>query len=63
MGENTEKYATFTVPIENQVTRIDKKGEKKFKKYNSLIDKDLWQAHCEILSIFFLREFIGLNVT
>ena len=25
--ENTEKYITFTVPIENQVTRIDKNGE------------------------------------
>ena len=28
LGENTEKYITFTVPIENQVTRIDKSGEK-----------------------------------
>ena len=28
LGENTEKYITFTVPIENQVTRIDN-----FKKY------------------------------
>ena len=26
-GENTEKYITFTVPIEKQVTRINKKGE------------------------------------
>ena len=25
--ENTEKYITFTVPIGNQVTRIDKNGE------------------------------------
>ena len=28
LGENTEKYITFTVPIENEVTRIDKNGEK-----------------------------------
>ena len=26
-GENTEKYMTFTVPIEKEVTRIDKNGE------------------------------------
>ena len=24
LGENTEKYITFTVPIKKQVTRIDK---------------------------------------
>ena len=28
LGENTEKYITFTVPIEKEVTRIDKNGEK-----------------------------------
>ena len=27
LGENTEKYITFTVPIERKVTRIDKNGE------------------------------------
>ena len=27
LGENTEKYITFTVPIEKEVTRIDKSGE------------------------------------
>ena len=27
LGENTEKYITFTVPIEIEVTRIDKNGE------------------------------------
>ena len=26
-GENTEKYITFTVPIEKKVTKIDKNGE------------------------------------
>ena len=25
LGENTEKYITFTVPIEKEVTRIEKK--------------------------------------
>ena len=28
LGENTEKYRTFTVPIEKEVTRINKNGEK-----------------------------------
>ena len=27
LGENTEKYLTFTVPIEKEVKRIDKNGE------------------------------------
>ena len=27
LGENTEKYITFTVPIGNEITRIDKNGE------------------------------------
>ena len=27
LGENTEKHITFIVPIENKVTRTDKKGE------------------------------------
>ena len=28
LGENTKKYVTFTVPIEKEVTSIDKNGEK-----------------------------------
>ena len=27
LGENTEKYITFTVPIEKEVMRINKNGE------------------------------------
>ena len=27
LGENTEKYITSTVPIEKEVTRIDKNGQ------------------------------------
>ena len=30
--------------------------------YKLLIAQDLWHAHCEILSIIFLKEFIKLNV-
>ena len=28
LGENTEKYIAFTIPIEKEVTRIDENGEK-----------------------------------
>ena len=30
--------------------------------YNLLIAQDLWQAHYQILSIIFLKEFIKLNL-
>ena len=29
--------------------------------YNLLITQDLWQAHYQILSIIFLKEFMKLN--
>ena len=30
--------------------------------YNLLIAQDLWQFHCQILSIIFLKELVELNV-
>ena len=36
LGENTEKYITFTVPIEKEVTRIDKNVREKITKKYSL---------------------------
>ena len=33
LGDSTEKYITFLVPIAKEVTRIDKNGEKITKKY------------------------------
>ena len=66
LGENTEKYITFTVPIEKEVTEIDKNGEDITKiyltYYNLLIAQDLWQANYQILSIILLKKFIELNV-
>ena len=66
LEENIEKYITFTVPIEKELTRINKNGKKLQKiypKYNNLlIAQNLWQAHYQILSIIFLKEFIELNV-
>ena len=61
-----EKYITFTVPIEKEVTRIDKNGEEITKKYftyyDLLIGQNLWQAHYQILSIILVKEFTELNV-
>ena len=66
LRENTEKYINVTVPIEKEVTRININGEKLQKiypsYYNLLIAQDLWQAHYQILSIDFLKEFVELNV-
>ena len=30
---------------------------------NLLIAHDLWEAHCQMLSIIFLKEFTKLNVS
>ena len=65
-GENTEKYITFTVPIEKEVTKIDNNGEEItkniFYKLQFIYISRLLQAHCQGLSIIFLMEFIKLNV-
>ena len=67
LGENTEKYIRFAVPIGKEVTRIDKNLGKNYKKHMLhitvfLIAKDLWQAHDQILLMIYLKEFIELNV-
>ena len=36
-GENIEKYITFKIPIEKEVTRLDKKRGTNYKKYISHI--------------------------
>ena len=66
LGENTEKYINFKVPIEKAVTRIDK-NEKEITKNISyilplLIVHDLWQAHYQIFLIIYLKHFTELNV-
>ena len=33
LGQNSEKYINFTVPIEQEVRRLDKNGEEITKKY------------------------------
>ena len=46
LGENTEKYITFSVPIEKEVTIIDKPY---LTDYNLLIAQELWYDHYQIL--------------
>ena len=42
---------------------MEKKSQKIYlTNCNLLIVQHLWQAHCQILSIMFLKEFIKLNV-
>ena len=63
MGENTEKYITFTVPIEKGVTRIDKNREEVTKNiYYILQFIDSARFMAWSLSNFFLKKFIELNV-
>ena len=37
LGENTDKYIAFTVPIEKEVTRIDKNGEQNAKNISYML--------------------------
>ena len=66
LGENTETYITFSVRMQEEVTRIDNNKVEITKEYrtdyNSLIAQDLWQAHYQIVSIMLLKEIIKLNV-
>ena len=62
LGENTEKYITFTVSIEKEVTRINKNGEEITKHISYIlkfIDSARFMAN---LVIIILKEFIELNV-
>ena len=67
LGEKNEKYITLTQFQWKKKLEKLIKMEKKLQKiyltyYNSLIVQDLWQAHNQILSIIFLKEFLELNV-
>ena len=66
LGKNTENYKTFPVPIEKEVTNIDKDGNESVVtvsyRIKLLIVQDLWQIHYQILWIISQKEFIKLNV-
>ena len=50
LGKKTEKYITFTVPIEKEVTRIDKNGEQ--------ITKNIYYILLFIDSTRFMASFL-----
>ena len=66
LGENTEKYKTFSVLIENQGTKADEDGSESIEtisyKESLLIVQDLWQVHYQILLIILQKELKKLNV-
>ena len=46
-----------------ELMKMEKKLQKNYLTYfNLLIARGLWQARNQILSIIFLKEFVGLNV-
>ena len=65
-GEHTEKYITFSVPVEKDVTRIDKNGKEIIKTISyrlQFIDKARFMAR-SLSGIFniFLKKLNKLNV-
>ena len=50
LGENTEKYKPFSVPIEKEVMKL-MKMLLFLTKYNLLIVQDLWQVYYRMLLI------------
>ena len=65
LGENTGKYITFTVPIEKEITRIDKNGEEITKNITYIlhsIDSVRFMVSLLSLSVIFPKEFTKLNV-
>ena len=69
MGENTEKYITFTVPIEKEVKIIDKNGKESTKNISYIlqfIDSARFMSSnlksYQILPLIFLKDFIKSNV-
>ena len=66
LRENTNKYITFSVPIQKvlqELTKLEKKLQKQYPiDYNLLIAQDLCHAYYQILLIILPKEFIKLIV-
>ena len=66
LGKNTEKYKTFSIPIEKEVTKVEKDGNESIVTISYriylLTVQDLRQPHCQILLIISQKEFTKLNV-
>ena len=57
LGENIEKYITFSVPIKKQLDN----GKSIRYKISFLIALDLCRVHDQILLIIYLKNFIVIN--
>ena len=67
LEENTQSYQTFLVPIEKQVTNIDKDGNENAVAMSYRIKffysaRYMIQVHYQILLIISQKEFIKLSV-
>ena len=66
LWENTEKYKTFSVPLEKEIRKVDKDGNEDVKtisyKKNLLIVQDLWQVHYQTFLIILQTKFTKFNV-
>ena len=65
LGENTEKYITFSVPIKKETIKRDKDGNDEVVEtllIGSLIGSDLCQHHYQTLFIIYQKEFITISV-
>ena len=70
LGENTEKYITFSVPIKKEITKKDKNGNDKMTKisykiklidscrFMSLLSNHRFTHHYQILLVIYLKVFI-----
>ena len=62
-GETTEKYISFSVPIEKQVARIDENGDEITKTISYRIESTRFKPSIyQILSISFMNEIIKINL-
>ena len=62
LGENTEKYKTFSVPIGKEIQKIDKDGNENITTVSYKIKFiDSARFHYQILSVIWQKEFIKLN--
>ena len=68
LGENTEKYITFSVLVKKETSKKDKNGNAKIIKisYKIVADRcivaDLCQHRYQILLVIYLKGFIMIDV-
>ena len=61
LGENTEKYITFSIPIKEEITKKDKNGNVTIMKISykiKFIDSFRFMSQYQVLWIIYLKDFI-----